>query len=149
MAILALPGAWHDSCPKSLTTLCDSLWMIWPHSSISAQRSINLLISNPYWGVEIIHWRSELAINPSDIVIEAFACELPDSLKRAMSERTPASLWINLEYLSAESWVEGCHRLPSPQMIGPDKYFFFPGFAAQTGGLLRESDLISRRECVR
>ena len=97
------------------------------------------------YGVLIIHWRSELAITPSDIVIEAFACELPESLKIAMSERAPASLWINLEYLSAESWVEGCHRLPSPQMIGPDKYFFFPGFTAQTGGLLRESDLISRR----
>ncbi|MEY3038484.1 MAG: hypothetical protein RL143_1051 [Pseudomonadota bacterium] len=98
------------------------------------------------FGVVIIHWRSDLAITPSDIVIEAFACELPESLKRAMSERTPSSLWINLEYLSAEPWVEGCHRLPSPQMVGPDKYFFFPGFTEQTGGLLREADLITRRE---
>lgn len=98
------------------------------------------------FGVEIVHWDESLVIDPSDIVVEAFACELPDSLKRAMSERVPASLWLNLEYLSAESWVEGCHRLPSPQMIGPDKYFFFPGFTAQTGGLLREADLLSRRD---
>ena len=51
-------------------------------------------------------------------------------------------LWINLEYLSAEAYVERCHGLPSPVMSGPargwTKYFFYPGFTARTGGLLRE-----------
>jgi uncharacterized repeat protein (TIGR03837 family) len=51
-------------------------------------------------------------------------------------------VWINLEYLSAEPYVARCHGLPSPVMHGPakgwTKYFFYPGFTAKTGGLLRE-----------
>src|SRR5690606_10085730 len=53
------------------------------------------------------------------------------------------SLWINLEYLSAEDWVESCHGLPSLQPNGLQKYFFFPGFTGKTGGLLREPELIA------
>lgn len=48
---------------------------------------------------------------------------------------TSRTLWINLEYLSAESWIEGCHKLPSFQNNGVNKYFFFPGFTNKTGGL--------------
>ncbi|EXF42661.1 hypothetical protein BAY1663_04932 [Pseudomonas sp. BAY1663] len=54
-------------------------------------------------------------------------------------------LWLNLEYLSAEDWIVGCHALPSLQANGLQKYFFFPGFEAQTGGLIREADLLLRR----
>lgn len=54
-------------------------------------------------------------------------------------------LWLNLEYLSAEDWVVGCHGLPSPQPGGLQKFFFFPGFVEGTGGLLREADLLARR----
>ena len=43
-------------------------------------------------------------------------------------------LIINLEYLSAESWVEDCHLLPS-LADGLTCYFLFPGFTARTGGL--------------
>jgi hypothetical protein len=50
--------------------------------------------------------------------------------------------WINLEYLSAEPFVERAHGLPSPVLSGPGrglvKHFFYPGFTARTGGLLRE-----------
>ncbi len=45
-----------------------------------------------------------------------------------------APLWLNLEYLSAEEWIEGCHALPSLQPTGLNKYFFFPGFTAKVGG---------------
>jgi len=54
-------------------------------------------------------------------------------------------LWLNLEYLSAEDWIVGCHALPSLQPNGVQKYFFFPGFEAATGGLIREADLMLRR----
>jgi uncharacterized repeat protein (TIGR03837 family) len=58
-------------------------------------------------------------------------------------------LWINLEYLSAESYVARCHTLPSPVMQGPGKgltkHFFYPGFTPDTGGLLREPDLLPRQ----
>jgi uncharacterized repeat protein (TIGR03837 family) len=54
-------------------------------------------------------------------------------------------VWVNLEHLSAEDYVERSHQLPSPQMSGPGKgltkFFFYPGFTRPTGGLLRERPL--------
>jgi len=81
------------------------------------------------------------------IVIEAFACKLPESYIAAMAAQEQQPIWINLEYLSAEDWVAGCHGLPSPHPRLPlTKYFFFPGFTRQTGGLLLERDLFARRD---
>jgi uncharacterized repeat protein (TIGR03837 family) len=97
--------------------------------------------------IEIRAWRSDFPnVEAADVVIEAFACELPESYIAAMARRTVAPAWINLEYLSAEAWVEGCHRLSSPRTKWPlTKYFFFPGFTSRTGGLLRERDLLGKR----
>jgi len=93
--------------------------------------------------VEVRHWRDQtVCISPADVVIEAFACDPPADFVRAM---TPETVWINLEYLSAEPWVENYHGLPSPQPGGLRKWFFFPGFTTKTGGLLRESHLLARR----
>lgn len=98
-------------------------------------------------GVEVRHWpRDWQAAEPADVVIEAFACELPPAYVAAMAARAQKVLWLNLEYLSAEDWVEGCHGLPSLQSNGLQKFFFFPGFTAGSGGLLREGDLLARRE---
>jgi uncharacterized repeat protein (TIGR03837 family) len=83
---------------------------------------------------------------PGDVVIEAFACEPPQALRAAMRSRHP--VWINLEYLSAESWVETCHGLPSPQRDGLVRHFFFPGFTPATGGLLREPGLSTQRDSL-
>ncbi|MFZ2302299.1 MAG: elongation factor P maturation arginine rhamnosyltransferase EarP [Gallionella sp.] len=90
---------------------------------------------------------SEEAIQPADLVIEAFSCKLPQGYLEAMAEQESKPVWINLEYLSAEDWVHGCHGLPSPHPSLPlTKYFFFPGFTKQTGGLLLERDLFARRD---
>ena len=76
-------------------------------------------------------------------VIEAFGCALPPSVQAALATEQPAPVWINLEYLSAEAHVERLHGLPSPVMSGParglQKWFFYPGFTAHTGGLLHPS----------
>lgn len=83
----------------------------------------------------------------AEVVIEAFACEPPLSYIEAMASRALPPVWLNLEYLSAEDWVAGCHGLPSPHPILPlTKHFYFPGFAAGTGGLLREQDYDARRK---
>ncbi|MBF6623204.1 MAG: elongation factor P maturation arginine rhamnosyltransferase EarP [Pseudomonas stutzeri] len=98
-------------------------------------------------GVEIRHWSPQWPdVEPADVVIEAFACRLPDEYIAAMAASKRRILWLNLEYLSAEDWVVGCHALPSMQSDGLQKYFFFPGFEEGTGGLIREGDLIARRE---
>ncbi len=93
-------------------------------------------------GVQVHHWPAELspaqAGSAAAVVIEAFACELPAAYLAAMRARPTPPVWLNLEYLSAEDWVAGCHGLPSPQQ-GMAKYFFFPGFTAQTGGLPSEA----------
>lgn len=97
--------------------------------------------------IEVRRWTSEFPIvEVADVVIEAFACELPPSYVAAMALRSTPPIWINLEYLSAEAWVEDCHLAPSPH---PNhrltKYFFFPGFTHRTGGLLKEPGLLAVR----
>lgn len=81
----------------------------------------------------------------AEVVIEAFACALPAQYLADMQAATRKPLWLNLEYLSAEDWVGGCHALPSLQSGGLQKFFFFPGFRHDTGGLLREQGLLQRR----
>lgn len=98
-------------------------------------------------GVDVRQWpRAWAPVAPGDVVIGAFACQLPDAFVQAMRARAQPPVWLNLEYLSAEAWVEGCHGLPSPQPSGLRKVFFFPGFTDKTGGLLREGDLVPRRD---
>jgi uncharacterized repeat protein (TIGR03837 family) len=104
------------------------------------------LLSQMQQGVVVCVWSADWqAVEPADVVIEAFACELPAAYIAAMARREQKVLWLNLEYLSAEEWVEGCHGLPSMQSNGLSKFFFFPGFTAGSGGLLRERELLTQR----
>lgn len=83
----------------------------------------------------------------ADVVVETFGCDPPEAYVHAMAGQATKPRWINLEYLSAEDWVEGSHALPSPNPRLPlVKHFFFPGFTARTGGLLREHSLLKRRD---
>jgi uncharacterized repeat protein (TIGR03837 family) len=87
------------------------------------------------------------AVDVADVVVETFGCDPPDAYVQAMAARGDKPRWINLEYLSAEDWVEGSHALPSPNPRLPlTKHFFFPGFTPRTGGLLREESLLRRRD---
>ena len=98
-------------------------------------------------GVEICSWRKSFAeIEPADVVIETFACTLPDNYILAMADLPQQPVWINLEYLSAENWTLDCHCLPSFHPHLPlKKYFFFPGFVEGTGGMLLEKNLLPAR----
>lgn len=98
-------------------------------------------------GVEIRHWSPAFSAEiPADVVVEAFGCNLPESYLVAMAAKEPHPVWINLEYLSAEDWIAGCHGLASPHPSLPlVKHFFFPGFGSATGGLLAESGLAETR----
>lgn len=98
-------------------------------------------------GVDIRRWQAPFpeVSDPAAVVIEAFACELPENYLAAMAQRQPAPHWINLEYLSAEAWVADCHGLPSPHPRLPlTKHFFIPGCDGKSAGLLRESSLLAR-----
>lgn len=100
-------------------------------------------------GIAVRSWPgADVDVQPGDVVIEAFGCDLPPAFIARMAARQPAPRWINLEYLSAEGYVERSHGLASPQFSGPGvgltKHFFYPGFTPQTGGLLRELGLLDR-----
>lgn len=118
-------------------------------------------------GIQVLPWTQPLraAMPPeplerlpaSDVWIEAFGCEIAPEFIASQRHSTPGMspknakdpVWINLEYLSAEPYVERCHGLPSPVMRGPGagltRHFFYPGFTPRTGGLLRETDLLTRQ----
>jgi uncharacterized repeat protein (TIGR03837 family) len=117
---------------------------IWPRVDAGAE-------SQDIDGIEVRHWRGQDdAYAPADIpdvVIEFFGVDIPPGYIAAMAECEPRPVWINYEGLSAEEWVEGCHRLPSMHpRLKLTKHFFFPGFTDKTGGLLRERGLAAERE---
>lgn len=97
--------------------------------------------------VEVQSWPGPwVPVESAEVVIEAFGCELPAAYVEAMAGSRRIPVWLNLEYLSAETWVVGCHGLPSPHPRLPlVKHFFFPGFDPGTGGLLRERDYQAKR----
>ncbi|MDB5851105.1 MAG: hypothetical protein JWP29_4857 [Rhodoferax sp.] len=111
-------------------------------------------------GVEVFTWTRPLAaetlngLATADVWIEAFGCDIPPEFvargTAAVQAGARAPVWINLEYLSAESYVERNHALPSPlrdgAAAGGVKWFFYPGFTPRTGGLLREPDLLPRQQ---
>ena len=115
-------------------------------------------------GVQVLAWeRSQDAallasLAPADVWVEGFGCEIATEFIAINIEYTRARgqnlledpVWINLEYLSAERYVERSHGLASPVMRGPakgwTKHFFYPGFSTRTGGLLREADLSQRQQ---
>ncbi len=106
-----------------------------------------LIDANETSGVALAPWKDATDTRQlPDVVIEAFACEPPAHFVTAMANALRPPVWINLEYLTAEPWIEAAHRLVSPHpATGLKKHFFFPGFTAKTGGLLRESDYEVRR----
>ena len=75
-------------------------------------------------------------VQSPDVVIEAFGCELPERYLTSLLIAPIKPLIINLEYLSAEPWIVDFHTKPSPQSHGIPKYFFFPGFQEEVGGIL-------------
>ena len=123
---------WVDDL-RSFGKLCPELDAGWMSNGVAGRKYGD--------GRPIFHRRT------SRLVIEAFACKLPQTYVEAMAARERKPVWMNLEYLSAEDWVETHHKLPSPHPTLPlTKYFFFPGFTEKTGGLLLERDLLARRD---
>ena len=103
-------------------------------------------------GVEVRDWHGpdghwNAGTDCASVVIEAFGCGLPSAYLDALQARSVQPPWINLEYLSAEPWVDDHHALPSPQaQRALTRHFYFPGFTPDSGGLLREAGLFTQRD---
>lgn len=108
-------------------------------------------------GIQVMTWEAQWPqdaygqLSRSDVWVEAFGCEPPDAFvqqQRTLWSSGEQPVWINLEYLSAEPYVERMHRLPSPLMSGPaqgwTRWFYYPGFTPGTGGLLRDTNWLER-----
>lgn len=85
-----------------------------------------------------------------DVVLSAFGCAPPGWLRQSLAGGPARPIWVQLEYLSAEDWIEHCHGLvsvkPSDAAL---EHFLYPGFTERTSGLLRERGLIERRDAFR
>ena len=105
-----------------------------------------------YEGITVLQWRDALVaelmqdVPVADVVIETFACDVPDAVRLWMVDKP--ILWLNLEYLTAETWVDDVHLLPSLQGNGVRKYFFCPGFSDKTGGVSYEQALLAQERPV-
>jgi len=89
--------------------------------------------------ITVIYWHDNLVnfLPLSNVIIEAFACDLPEQITTHIGKQ---NLWLNLEYLSCESWVENWHGLPSMQQ-NKRKYVYFPSLVPNAGGVLHEAYL--------
>lgn len=98
--------------------------------------------------IEIIAYRDiSLIVKPADLIIETFACKIP---KEYMSKAINFSkLIINLEYFSAEDWVDDFHLQESFLGGNLKKYFFIPGLSEKSGGILLDDEFLERKRKVK
>lgn len=75
-------------------------------------------------------------VEEADVAIEAFSCDLPNQYKKPQ-------LIVNLEYLTAETWIQDYHLLESVGMNkSGKKFFFFPSFTKE-GSLIHGDFLLN------
>ena len=123
---------------------------LWVDDLVAFQRLLPAIHPNQtsqhHAGVSVHHWSEPWPtdIEPQAVAIAGFSCDLPEPLLAKMAQQK-GTTWLQLDYLSAEAWVSDFHGRPSPRTDGLSPVFFFPGFEATTGGLLREDGLIARR----
>lgn len=88
----------------------------------------------------------EFSENPPKIILQCFQCKRPFWLDDILfSENFSQKVQIvNLEYLSAEDWVDDFHMLKSgTRSVFVKKVNFMPGFTAKTGGLILDKPFIN------
>ena len=111
----------------------------------ASEQQIQITIE-AWQGDAIMQQQLSAAADPV-LVIETFGCELPPQVLERMGQCRP--LWLNWEYLTAEDWAVGLHAMSSLQSNGLEKYFWFMGIDADSGGLLCEPDYLAEREKFR
>ena len=105
-------------------------------------------------GWRLIRWDSPwegLREDPPRLVIESFACGRPEWFEEVLFDpgRPELRLIVNLEYLSAEAWVEEIHGMPSlTRSALVKKRVFMPGFTASTGGLILDNHFLRARSSL-
>ncbi len=98
--------------------------------------------------IEIISYEDISIIDSSaDLIIESFGCVIPkEYMDKALKN---SKIIINLEYFSAEDWVDGFHLQESFLVGNLKKYFFIPGLSQKSGGILLDNDFLERNKKVK
>lgn len=114
-------------------------------SAAKILKGISNTAEQSFEDVTVMRWDDDTVFDfAADVVIESFACGLPPAYIAKMHTEM---VWVNVDYLSAESWVSEFHALNGRhQESNLTRHFYFPGFNENTGGLIREQDLITRRD---
>lgn len=90
----------------------------------------------------VFSWEdNHFELQNNDIVIELFSCHLPEFALAKIEQTRTHFLWIALDYLGLEPWVIDFHLKESPQK-NHTKYFYFPGFFQNTGGVIAENQTL-------
>ena len=104
-----------------------------PIEKIGSNESIDVCLWEKDWDT------ASCPLIPASVVIEGFACRLPPDYQAKMAKTSPA--WFNIDYFSAEDWIEDCHLVPSiDPSSGLIKTNYFPGVTEKSGGLIIEKD---------
>ena len=129
-------------------------------------RPLAWMATSGYANVEVIDCQNGFPKDTQfvlgNVLVDTFDCEFAINLIALKAINTPARdinstifeqtrpVWLNLEYLTAESFAERAHTLPyvhhSGAAQGWKQRYFYPGFNERTGGLLREKDLFERQK---
>ena len=98
--------------------------------------------------IETISYEDISIIDSSaDLIIESFGCVIPkEYMDKALKN---SKIIINLEYFSAEDWVDGFHLQESFLGGNLKKYFFIPGLSQKSGGILLDNDFLERNKKVK
>lgn len=99
--------------------------------------------------ITTLSWNdSALFSHDADITIEIFGSGLPNKYRDRLQFRDSGPLWIDIDYLSAESWIDDYHLRPSPDpRSGKQRYMYFPGFSEGSGGVICENHIFNRLNC--
>lgn len=148
---------WRLASDLATRGIAVRLWIDDP-APLAWMRSTESSLPDAHPLVQIVPWKTPLPeagilsamlaskLPCPQVFIEAFGCHAPEVYLAYIAAMATPPVWLNLEYLSAQTYAQDCHGLPSPQQTGPAKglirWFYYPGFTPQTGGLLREPALL-------
>jgi hypothetical protein len=123
---------------RSLKALADWDLRIFCNQADKARLLIDPQVDRVEWHA----WPTDEACfeHVPEVILCAFGCDLPLGVRRQLELQDknlalPKTLWVHLDYLTAEPWVEDFHGLSSYKPDGLIQQFYFPGFGEKTGGL--------------
>ena len=125
------------------------LFRVYPNKKIrfivNKTSEINLIKKSDY--IPIFTFDEIKSLNePAELVIETFACNIPEDYMSKIRNSKKKTLIINLEYFSCEEWVDSFHLQESFMGENIKKFFYIPGLSEKSGGLILDKEFLERTQ---